>query len=450
VLQALSENTAYQDKRKRAISGRKKYMNTQIQNFKKFLEPICLALLVIFVFAASTPAGATKSDGEKKALENENKRAAPVKETITRQGISIEFSATPAPGRSVTGDEILAADYVNVSFRITDANTGRPLQGQFPGAWMDLSKTWEGEQADSRECNERIGLYLQGLLGIRPMIDLNSYFILVMNQDPTISVIDPITGVKGITKLYAQIILKRPGGDWTKTGDDKRLFVSMPRADAVAVVDTDTFKVVRNVEAGKNPLRIALQPDGRYLWVGNNARQASESGVTIIDVDKLTVAGFIPTGKGHHEIVFSEDSRRAFVSNRADGSVTVIDINRLKKIKDIGTGPLPISMAYSSLSKALYVADGEKGVITVIDGQNFKKTARIETRPGLGPAWARCAFPRTAAGRLWLTQRKTSPTWSIPRPTPSPTPSPWASSPIRWPSAAVLPTCARWAPNGSA
>ena len=126
-------------------------------------------------------------------------------------------------------------------------------------------------------------------------------------------------------------------------------------------------------------MRIARQPDGRYLWVGNNAREATESGVTVIDIDKLTVAGFIPTGDGHHEIVFSDDSRTAFVSNRADGSVTVIDINRLKKIKDIETGPLPISMAYAGLSKALYVADGKTGEITVIDGQNFQKTARIET-----------------------------------------------------------------------
>ena len=217
------------------------------------------------------------------------------------------------------------------------------------------------------------------------MIDLNSYFILVMNRDNTIAVIDPITGVKGITKLYAQVYLKEPGADWAKPGDNKRLFVTMPRADAVAVVDTDTFKVVRNVDAGKTPMRIVLQPDEKYLWVGNNGDTASESGVTVIDIDTLAVAEFIPTGRGHHEIAFSADSRYAFVSNRADGSVTVIDVNRLKKIKDIDSGPLPISLAYSVLSKALYVADGEKGEIAVIDGRSFEQVAKITAKPGLGP-----------------------------------------------------------------
>jgi YVTN family beta-propeller protein len=351
-------------------------------------------LLAVFVAAGGGSAGAAKAvaesgktaaSSEQEDPPKEGKKAAPVKDTITRQGISIEFSATPAPGRSMTGEEIYAADYVDVAFRITDANTGRPLKGQFPGAWMDMSQSWDADYQLATSCKDRVGSYLSGALGVRPLIDLNSYFILVMNRDNTIAVIDPITGVKGITKLYAQINLKQPGADWTKTDDNKRLFVTMPRADAVAVVDTDTFKVIRNVEAGKTPMRIALQPDGRYLWVGNNARQAAESGVTIIDIDKLTVAGFIPTGKGHHEIVFSDDSRRAFVSNRADGSVTVIDINRLKKIKDIDTGPLPISLAYSSLSKALYVADAEKGEITVIDGQALKKSAAITAKPGLGP-----------------------------------------------------------------
>ena len=130
------------------------------------------------------------------------------------------------------------------------------------------------------------------------MIDLNSYFILVMNRDNTIAVIDPITGVKGITKLYAQVYLKQPGADWAKSDDQRRLFVTMPRADAVAVVDTDTFKVVRNVDAGKNPVRIARQPDGKYLWVGNNADTDSESGVTVIDTRQAGRGGLHPHRQG--------------------------------------------------------------------------------------------------------------------------------------------------------
>jgi YVTN family beta-propeller protein len=357
----------------------------ETQMIKKFLVPVCCMLLAVFVLAGGAPADAAKATGGQTGPTDTKKAAAPVNHTITRQGLAIEFSAAPVPGRSMANDEIYAADYVDVSFRVTDAKTGRPIQGQFPGAWMDISQSWDGDQTVFMDCKERVGLYLQGALGIRPLIDLNSYFILVMNRDNTIAVIDPITGVKGITKLYAQINLKQPGADWTKTEDQKRLFVTMPRAGEVAVVDTDTFKVFRNVDAGPSPTRIRLQPDGKYLWVGNNAEKASESGVTVIDTDTLTAAEFIPTGKGHHEIAFSDDSRYAFVSNRKSGTVTVIDTQRLKKVKDIDTGPLPISLAFSTLSKSMYVSDGDSGEIAVIDGRTLETVARIAARPGLGP-----------------------------------------------------------------
>ncbi|NIP86274.1 MAG: cytochrome D1, partial [Planctomycetales bacterium] len=206
----------------------------------------------------------------------------------------------------------------------------------------------------------------------------------VMNQDTTISVIDPILGIQGRTNLYANVILKRNPADWVKTGDEKRLFVSMPAADMVAVVDITQFKLTHNLPAGERPTRVVLQRDEKYLWVGNNTRKPGQSGVTVIDAQTLQQAAQIPTGAGHHEIAFSADDRYAFVTNRDDGTVTVIDVPTLKKVKDLKFGPTPIALAYSRLSKSLYVADGETGEIAVVD-DNLEVVARIRTAPGLGP-----------------------------------------------------------------
>jgi len=350
-----------------------------LKTLKKILTLIFFTFLVICIFTGITPADTNKNKPDS------NKADVTVTDQITREGLVVEFNARPTPGRSKTGKEIFQTDFIDLSFRITDANSGQPIEAQPPGVWMDLSKSWDGKHAINTSCKERVSLYLQGLIGIRPMIDLNNYFILVMNRDPSISVIDPITGISGITKLYAQINLKRPAADWTKSGDQNHLFVTMPLADQVALVNTKTFKVIRNVDAGKTPTRIALQPDEKYLWVGNNTETASQSGVTVLDTDTLNVAEFLPTGKGHHEIAFSDDSLTAFVSNREDGGVSVIDISRLKKIKDIHTGPLPISLAFSNLSRALYVADAQSGEIAVIEGRTFELITRIIAKPGLGP-----------------------------------------------------------------
>ena len=357
----------------------------------KKLEIVCLAALLLC--ASASGSARAQSDDEPSAAAATpaespppaERQALPVKDSTTRQGVVVEFEANPSPGRSMTGEEIYAGDYVDLSFRITDANTKQPLQGQFPGAWMDIGESWGGEYALDSSCKDRVGTYLQGSIGIRPLIDLNSYFVLVMNRDPSITVIDPITGITGITKLYAQVNLESPGADWAKTADEKWLFVTMPTVGQVAVVDTGTFKVTDNVGAGVKPTRIVRQADGQYLWVGNDADDPAESGVTVIEVESLAVARRIPTGRGHHEIAVSSDSRHAFVSNREEGTVSILDVDTLEKVKDVATGPLPLTLDYSNHSGTLYVSDGESGEITVIDGRTLEIATRIEAEPGLGP-----------------------------------------------------------------
>jgi len=282
-------------------------------------------------------------------------------------------------------DKVIAADWADVTFRITDANTGEPLKGRYPAAWMDLSKAWEAKGDKPMSCRDRVSTYLKGIVGVRPMIDLNSHFLLVLNRDASISVIDPAVGITGVTNLFAQVNLDKPGADWAKTRDQKRVFVSMPLANKVALVDTETFKVTAAIDAGENPTRIVLQGDERYLWVGNNARETGASGVTVIDTVDLKKVVFIATGEGHHEIAFSDDDRLAFVSNRDAGTVSVIDVQSLEKVADLETGPLPIALAFSTLGQALYVADGKAGTVTVVDPDNLEVRARIEAKPGLGP-----------------------------------------------------------------
>jgi len=341
-----------------------------------YYKPLLMAALALSAIGVAAP---SRSQGEMGPPQGEPVNQA----TITRNGVRVDFSVTPLDtGR----DTLRVGDFANVEFRLSGAEDGEPLPGIYPGVWIDLTQTPEGQkQGTALECQPRVAQYLQGLVGMRPMIDLNSYYLLALNSDATISVIDPVVGITGITSLYANIPLERPGADWAKTVDDKTLFVTMPRASRVAIIDLDTFKVTRNVDAGTMPMRTVLQPDERYLWVGNNLPVEEPGTVTVIDVATGDIAATIETGQGHHEIVISDDSRTAFVSNRFSGTVSIIDIETLTKITDIATGPTPISLAYSSLSNSLYVADGEAGTVTVIDARTRQQVAQVDADPGLGP-----------------------------------------------------------------
>src|SRR5262249_43236635 len=149
-----------------------------------------------------------------------------------------------------------------------------------------------------------------------------------LNDEANISVIDPLSGFGG-SKLYTLIPLKSPGEDWVMTEDNKKLYVSMPQSNQVAVVDVPTWNVIANIDAGVKPTRVVLQHDQRYLWVG-----ASDS-VAVIDTVTRKLVAQIKTGAGPHEIAFNDDDTIAFVANKAAGTVSLIDIRQLKAVKEI-------------------------------------------------------------------------------------------------------------------
>ncbi|KAA0959345.1 YncE family protein [Pseudomonas sp. ANT_H12B] len=301
---------------------------------------------------------------------------------LERDGLSVAFEVKPLAEDGVLRE----GGFADVRFRVTDSASGQPLSGVAPGAWLDPEAV-AADQAQGREhsCKSRVGVFLKSSIGARPLLDMNSYYLLVMNRDASVTVVDPSVSVGGVTSTMARIDIKQPPMDWVTPRDNKRVFVSMPAAGEVAVIDSEQFKVIDSVAAGSNPVRVVLQPDERLLWVGNNAKTAEQSGVTVIDTQTLKPLKHLATGAGHHEITFSKDSRFAFVSNRDDGTVSIIDIASLTISKQLKTGSHPLSVAYSPLSQAVYVADGKDGTVTVIDTASLSVRRVIKVKQGLGP-----------------------------------------------------------------
>jgi YVTN family beta-propeller protein len=297
---------------------------------------------------------------------------------VVQEGVAVELTIDPvATGKPA--DLLEGEDYV-VRFKIGDNRTGAPLTGLHPSGWMDLRDP--GKATGGKDCRQKIQAFLQASLSARPDIDLNTYYILALNEDATVSVIDPLLGY-GSSKLLTMIMLKKPGEDWVLSKDKRQLFVTMPLANEVAVVDTNTWKVIANVDVGKKPARILFQQDQKYIWVGNDAPDGGESGVTVIDPAVPRVAANIKTGAGHHEIAFNTDDRYAFVTNKQDGTLSVIDVQKLAKIKDIKIGAQPASIAFSTLSKAVYVANEGDGTIAVVGGPDQEVLSHLTAKPGL-------------------------------------------------------------------
>lgn len=299
------------------------------------------------------------------------KPAAPQK--AVKDGIAVELTVVRVDGRP---GPVREGEPARVRLAFTDAGTGSPLPKLAPGAWMDLLGTGSTGATGAQEtCQKKVETFLGGSVFARPETDLNIYYVLSLNQDATISVVDPLFGYGG-SKLLAMVFLESPGEDWALAPDGNRLFVSLPESNRVAVVETESWKVVLGIDTLPHPRRLGLQPDGQYLWA------AHDTGVSVIDVRSLRRVANIPTGKGGHDLAFSEDSRFAFVTNEADGTVSVLDIAKLTKLRDVKAGTRPVSLAWSTQAQAVYVSSAD-GVLTAVDGTSAEPRARIQGEPGL-------------------------------------------------------------------
>jgi YVTN family beta-propeller protein len=356
-----------------------KHPNTQPG---KALTLFTLALLVCLSGARTSRGQIGGPKDLKPAGGAKSAAAAPVEQTFSRrfekEGIAVEFKvrALPADGGEARG--LAAGADAVATFRVSDASTGNPIAGLRPNAWIDEHRDRQalGEAA----CVDKIRTFMGGLLSARADIDLNSYLLLTLNHDSTVTFINPQVSFN-ITKLEGIVPLPGVGADWALSKDKEWLFVTLPEQSAVAVINTVTKKLAGTIPTGEKtrPRRIALQPDGHYLWVAMDGSPVA----AVIDAEARRLAGTVPLGRGLHNIAFTADSRYALVTNSDSDSVSVIDAARLVKLADVGVGRTPVAVAYSDVSRLVYVAALNGTAVSAVDPAKQRVVKNIPVRRGV-------------------------------------------------------------------
>jgi len=296
---------------------------------------------------------------------------------FVENGISVEFSAHPLDRTAANMPR--EKEDISFRFRVSEAESGAAITSRRLAAWIDPTGS------TSASCQARVKGFLEGSFFYRPAADLNSYYVLTLNEDATISVMDPLVSYGGTHELTL-VSLRSPGMDWADDPRHGRVFVSMPEAKKIAVVETGNWKVARELEMPGPPGRLILQPDRQYLWVAWESESAAgESGVVVFNAITFDIAARILTGKGAHDIALTDDSRVAMVTNRDSGDISLIDVQKLIEIRRERTGKHPVSIAYSSLSRMAYISNQEDGSITAIALRSAAKGTTIQADPGIGP-----------------------------------------------------------------
>ena len=291
------------------------------------------------------------------------------------QGIDIELDIADKSTKTNKGS--VEDNKLTALFKFKSKASGIPIENLKPKAWLALRRS---EQiATETSCEAKVRSFASGQLATRADVDLNSYYLLTLNQDKTVAFINPQVSwsssqLEGIVQLPAQ------GLDWVLTKDGKWLYVTMPDAAAIALIDTTTHSLVTTIPTGLNskPTRIALSPDELSVWAGLDGLAK----VAIISRTEKPKVSIVNVAEGLHHIGFTPDSSLAVVTNSKASSVSVIDVANLKKLADIKVGNTPIKATWVDKAERFYIASVNDSAMSVVDPIGMITTQQIDVGHG--------------------------------------------------------------------
>lgn len=128
---------------------------------------------------------------------------------------------------------------------------------------------------------------------------------------------------------------------------------------------------------GPNPKQVAFTPDGKEVWTP----LLGSTGVDVFSVPSLTKIARIRLGTyGGVEVVFTKDSKRAYVSQMQTATVYEIDVSAKRVLRVLKTGGnWTKTVELSPDERTLYAANWVSDDISVIDLASGAVTAKIPT-----------------------------------------------------------------------
>jgi YVTN family beta-propeller protein len=159
--------------------------------------------------------------------------------------------------------------------------------------------------------------------------------------------------------------------------DGRRMYVSNEAAGTATIVDVPSGAIVGRAQVGGQPEGIAVRPDGAVVYVTSE----EDSRVTAID-PAGEVLGSFKTGKRPRQVVFSADGARAFVTAEQAHAVEVADARQHRLVETVridDPDAKPMGLAFSPDGRTLWVSNGRGDSVTSIDLATLKPIATYPT-----------------------------------------------------------------------
>ncbi len=186
-----------------------------------------------------------------------------------------------------------------------------------------------------------------------------------------VKVIHPGTG-RMIKKIA---VGKSPAGIATNACESQ-VWVLNRKSDSISIIDSQHFKVIKNITVGQAPFALAM--DDTFAYIANSQGNT----LSIVDLASLTEIKRIKVGRMPYGVAVDRKQHKVYVSNQLENTLSVLDSRTQQIINTLKTGAYPENIAVDEENQRLFVLNWFDGSLSVFDSQTDKEIKRIQVGDG--------------------------------------------------------------------
>ncbi|MDE0961371.1 MAG: hypothetical protein OSB09_11395 [Planctomycetota bacterium] len=334
---------------------------------------LLLGVLPLHPCSISTALGQQSHESKQESKQESKPESSLIQEQVV-EGLLIQLKIEPLAGAT----ELRQGVDAKVTYTIRDANSGEPLTGLHPLSWMHGR---DGLFPPNKvQLKEMVSQFLGGLISISADHDLNKYYLLVLNGDRSISIIDPLVAFS-ITKLRNLIGIPGDPVDWALDEIHEKLLVTLPDEGQLLVIDLTRAQIEKVIDFGEGtePVKVLIQEDHNTAWISLDGTDQ----LAPIDLISLEAGPRISLGKGRHVTAVDADSNWLAATNTEDGTVTIVDLNDRSRVRTIEVGETPLALQYAPLAARFLIACANENRLRVVDPIRAQVTRSLEIPRGV-------------------------------------------------------------------
>ncbi len=159
---------------------------------------------------------------------------------------------------------------------------------------------------------------------------------------------------------------------------DRYVFVPNRASADVAIIDSETDKVVARVEVGSVPHQVAVS-DALGKMVASNTKDDT---ISIIDLSSLKVVRTVQLGHTPEHMEIGPKGSTVAVGNIGEGTVSLVSLTQDKELSRVTGLHEPHNMTFSPDGSLLYVGNLGANFVSVIDVAEAKVVNELPVADG--------------------------------------------------------------------